>query len=73
MGILIRGGKIGNPQGIVNADIVIDDGKVSVTNAKVDGMKDFIVIHSSHPFIMKNPYAIKQTIAFLRQGTFKRK
>jgi hypothetical protein len=49
-----------------------DDGKVSVTNAKVDGMKDFIIINSSHPFIMKNRHAIKQTIAFLRQGEFKR-
>lgn len=49
-----------------------DDGKVSVTNAKVDGMKDFIIIHSSHPFIMKNRHAINQTIAFLRHGAFKR-
>ncbi len=50
-----------------------NDGKVSVTNAKVDGMKEFIIIHSSHPFIMKNRHAIDHTTAFLRHGTFKRK
>ena len=49
-----------------------DDGKVSVSNAKVEGMKDFIIVHSSHPFIMKNRHAIKQTITFLRQGEFTR-
>ena len=49
-----------------------DDGKVSLTNAKVGGMNDFIIIHATHPFIMRNRHAINQTIAFLRDGTFKR-
>ncbi|HEX3625763.1 MAG TPA: alpha/beta fold hydrolase [Verrucomicrobiae bacterium] len=48
-----------------------DDGKVSVKRAKLAGMTDFIVIHSTHPLIMRNRQAIQQTIAFLRNGTFK--
>jgi triacylglycerol lipase len=47
-----------------------DDGKVSVKRAKVAGMMDLIVIHSTHPFIMRNRQAIRQTIAFLRNGKF---
>jgi len=49
-----------------------DDGKVAVNNAKVAGMKDFIIIHASHPFIMKNNQTIEQTIAFLKNGGFQR-
>jgi len=48
----------------------VDDGKVSVKNAKLKGMKDFIIIHATHPFIMKNPKAIEQTLSFLRTGKF---
>ena len=50
-----------------------DDGKVSVNNAKAKGMKAFIVIHATHPFIMKNRQAIEQTISFLKNGKFKRR
>jgi hypothetical protein len=49
-----------------------DDGKVSVESAKIKGMNDFIVIHATHPFIMKNRYAIEQTTMFLKYGKFKR-
>jgi hypothetical protein len=49
-----------------------DDGKVSTANAKVDGMKDFMIIPSSHTFIMRNRDAINQTTAFLKHGSFKR-
>jgi triacylglycerol lipase len=48
-----------------------DDGKVSVKRAKLAGMTDFIVIHATHPLIMRNNEAIQQTIAFLRNGRFK--
>ena len=48
-----------------------DDGKVSVERAKLEGMKDFIVIHSAHPFIMKNAATIMQTLHFLDHGKFK--
>lgn len=47
-----------------------DDGKVSVARTKVAGMGDHIVIHATHPFIMKNREAIRQTIQFLRIGSF---
>lgn len=50
-----------------------DDGKVSVENAQADGMKDFIVIHASHTFIMRNSRAINQVVAFLRSGHFEKK
>lgn len=49
-----------------------DDGKVSVNNAKVEGMRDYIVIHATHPFIMKNRQAIKQAIHFLKFGKFQK-
>jgi triacylglycerol lipase len=47
-----------------------DDGKVSVESAKVDGMADFLVVHCTHPFIMKNKDVIKKCISFLRNGHF---
>jgi triacylglycerol lipase len=47
-----------------------NDGKVSVENAQLDGMKDFLVIEATHPFIMKNDKAIEQTKYFLENGAF---
>lgn len=49
-----------------------DDGKVSVEHTKLAGMTDHLVIHSAHPFLMRNRSAIKQTIFFLRNGAFER-
>lgn len=49
-----------------------DDGKVSIERAKLAGMSDFLVIHATHPFIMRNREAIRQTIYFLRNGNFNR-
>lgn len=48
-----------------------DDGKVSIEHAKLEGMKDFIILPSTHPFIMKNKTAIEQAIHFLNHGVFK--
>ena len=47
-----------------------DDGKVSIENAKLDGMTDFCVVPSSHPFMMNSELAIKQTLSFLSEGAF---
>lgn len=47
-----------------------DDGKVSVRRTRIAGMKDHIVIHAAHPFIMRNKQAISATIRFLGTGAF---
>jgi hypothetical protein len=49
----------------------IDDGKVSVENARVDGMSDFLVVHETHPFIMTADYVHDETVYFLQNGKFK--
>lgn len=48
----------------------VDDGKVSVENAKLEGMNDFLVTDDSHPFIMNTEYVQKETIHFLQYGKF---
>ncbi|WP_457576156.1 esterase/lipase family protein [Desulfomarina sp.] len=47
-----------------------NDGKVSVERAKVEGMRDFLVVHRSHPFIMDADEVIAATLAFLQNGSF---
>jgi Alpha/beta hydrolase family len=47
-----------------------DDGKVSVENTKIDGMRDFISLPVSHPYIMKDEAAIAQIIHYLHHGQF---
>jgi len=48
-----------------------DDGKVSIESAKLEGMKDFLVVKATHPFIMKNNSVIDQTKYFLKNAEFK--
>lgn len=47
-----------------------DDGKVSVERTKVAGMKEHVVVHATHPFLMKDKVAISYTIRFLKTGMF---
>jgi len=47
-----------------------DDGKVSIESAKVEGMADFLIVHVSHPFIMKDKAVITQCLHFLQNGSF---
>lgn len=49
-----------------------NDGKVSVMSAQLQGMRDFMTLPVSHPFIMGNDEAIAQTLHFLRNGAFLR-
>jgi pimeloyl-ACP methyl ester carboxylesterase len=47
-----------------------DDGKVSIASAQLQGMRDFIVVHHAHPFIMNADDVLEQTLYFLRNGVF---
>ncbi len=49
-----------------------DDGKVSVESAKLKEMSDFLVVGSSHAFIMRNTSVIDQIKYFLKHGKFKK-
>ena len=75
-------GKVDYPVGIIAGDRSInlinsgmipgpDDGKVSIENTKLEGMTDHIVLHCTHPMIMKRPDAIQLTLRFLQEGKFK--
>ncbi|MCP4117728.1 MAG: alpha/beta hydrolase [Desulfobacteraceae bacterium] len=49
-----------------------DDGKVSIESARLQGMKDFLVVHRTHPFIMNDETVLKQVTYFLKNGVFHR-
>jgi pimeloyl-ACP methyl ester carboxylesterase len=48
-----------------------DDGAVSVTSARVEGMQDFVLVPRSHTYIMKSDDAIDQALWFLETGHFR--
>jgi triacylglycerol lipase len=49
-----------------------DDGKVSVARTRVEGMKEHLVLHVTHPYLMENEQVIAQALHFLREGRFAR-
>lgn len=49
-----------------------NDGKVAVEGAKLEGMKDFLVVHRTHPCIMQAGEVIEQVLYFLKHGLFKK-
>jgi triacylglycerol lipase len=47
-----------------------DDGRVTVAETRLEGMRDFRVVHTSHAFMMRNREVIDLTKAFLANGRF---
>ncbi|HMB89334.1 MAG TPA: alpha/beta fold hydrolase [Rhodothermales bacterium] len=46
------------------------DGKVAVESARIEGMRDFLVVPYSHTFIMQRKAVMEQVVCFLRTGKF---
>ncbi len=46
------------------------DGRVTVENTKLNGMKDHIVLSATHTFMMKKSDTHKQIVYFLKNGEF---
>ena len=47
-----------------------DDGRVSVSDTRLDGMQDFRVVNASHAFIMQKTQVFLLVEKFLRTGSF---
>ncbi|MBI5596397.1 MAG: hypothetical protein HY928_09950 [Elusimicrobia bacterium] len=47
-----------------------NDGVVAVSETRLEGMKDFRVLHRTHTFLMNAPDTAAQCLAFLRTGRF---
>ena len=47
-----------------------NDGKVSVERARIKGMKDFLIVPSTHSFIMQRTHVIHQALYFIQNGCF---
>ncbi len=48
----------------------LDDGKVTVSRTKVEGMQDHLVVEDSHRFITRSAVVVRNTRSFLRTGSF---
>ena len=47
-----------------------DDGKVSVSDTRLEGMRDFIVVPVSHAMIMQDGEVIRLVMNYLSRGSF---
>ncbi|EEF58325.1 esterase/lipase family protein [Pedosphaera parvula] len=76
-----RLGKVGVNCGIIAGDRSLNpllssvflspnDGKVSVERTKIEGMSDFIILHSTHTWIMCRRQTTHQVLSFLQTGHF---
>jgi triacylglycerol lipase len=76
-----RLGPVDFPLGVIAGDVSLNpffsrvletpnDGKVSVASARIAGMSDFAVVHSSHTWIMWRAETLRDILTFLREGHF---
>ncbi len=49
-----------------------NDGKVSVSSARIKGMKDFIIVPVSHMFMTNSKLVQQEIVFFLQNGEFRR-
>jgi triacylglycerol lipase len=79
-----RLGPVDFPLGVIAGDVSLNpffsrvlegpnDGKVTVESARMAGMSDFAVVHSSHTWMMWRPETLRSILAFLRDGKFGQK
>jgi len=47
-----------------------DDGTISIERTKLNEMKDFLIVSSTHTFIMDNREVMRQVVYFFRNGLF---
>jgi triacylglycerol lipase len=47
-----------------------DDGKVSVASTQITGMNDFLIVGSSHRYLVRDEVVFRNTESFLRTGEF---
>ena len=47
-----------------------DDGKVAILRTRIEGMNDFLIVHSSHPFLMNHELAQENALQFIKTGKF---
>jgi triacylglycerol lipase len=79
-----RLGPVDFPLGVIAGDVSLNpffsrylegpnDGKVTVASARISGMSDFVVVHSSHTWMMWRAETLRYILAFIRQGNFGKK
>ena len=47
-----------------------DDGKVSVASTRLEGMDDFLVVHSSHTYLPWRKQVVQASVQFIAEGQF---